>query len=109
MIPSNDKIANLAMRIAAEVYTGGCIDCGSSGVEFHEILKRQMRHTLGAVPCLLGVTLAPLCKKHHIIWTNNTTEEQIELLQRAAINSYELIKAQRDQLIALKARVATCK
>lgn len=104
-IPSNDKVAALSMKIAHEVYSGGCIDCGAHGVEMHEVLGRVMRHTLGAVPCILGVTLAPLCQKCHKYWVELTIGQQLKKLQYELFINNQLKEAQRDHLIALKARV----
>lgn len=107
-IPSNDKIASLALKIAGEVYTGGCIDCGSNGVEFHEILKRTMRPILGSTVAILGVTLAPLCQKCHRKWEKMTTDEQLRKLYVMMLEdggyAPDIGISQRDQLIALKSR-----
>lgn len=113
-IPSNEKLASMAMKIAHEVYAGGaCVECGSPGVEMHEIIRRQMRHILGAVPCLLGLTLVPLCPICHKKWDAMSIEKQIGRLQGIITdmepNGYALCIAQRDQLIALKARCHVCK
>lgn len=45
--PSNERMAAFAIKLAHEMYTGGCIDCGTPGVQMHEILGRTMRPILG--------------------------------------------------------------
>jgi hypothetical protein len=109
VIPSNDKLASLALKIAHEVYSGGCIDCGAPGVEMHEIIGRCMRPLLGSTVAILGVTLAPLCQKCHREWEKMASEEQLKRLSRKWVMDYDRNTYQRDQLIALKARAAVCR
>lgn len=115
-----EAAAALAIRLAHEVYEGGCIDCGGHGVEMHELYGRQMRKTLGAAVCILGVTLAPLCATCHRKWEKISLERQLEMLQELISPSednhpvivcrgYDLRLAQRDQLIALKARIGSAR
>lgn len=108
-IQSNEKLASLAISISHDVWDGGCIVCGKHPAEHHEILKRQMRETLGAAVCILGATLAPLCPIHHAEWSKLSIEKQIDMLHGHFMADMALQHAQRDQLIALKARAAVCK
>jgi len=107
-VPTPEAAAALAMKCAGEAWQGGCIVCGKPS-ELHEIQKRQMRSTMGAAVCILGANLAPLCSYHHRVFEKMSPDEQMEELQRYMMNSYELRKAQRDQLIALKARIGSAR
>lgn len=104
--PSPERMAALAMKCAGEAWQGGCIVCGQPS-ELHEIQKRQMRHTMGAAACILGANLAPLCPQHHREWEKLEQVEQMYMLHNIFIVNTGLRVAQRDQLIALKARVHT--
>ena len=109
-IPSNEKLASLAISIAHSVYSSSaCIECGDIGIEMHEIIKRQMRPILGAAVCILGVTLAPLCPTCHIKWAEMSLECQLAKLADIFACDEVLRQAQRDQLIAIRARAAVCK
>jgi len=108
-IPSNESLAKLSLKIAHEVYAAGCVECGKHGVEMHEILKRAMRPLLGSTVAILGVTLAPLCALDHQKWATMSIECQLAKLADIFACDEVLRQCQRDQLIALKARSATCK
>lgn len=75
----------------------------------HELYGRQMRKTLGSTVCILGATLAPLCPTCHIEWAGMSLENQLNKLSDIFACDEVLRIAQRDQLIALRARAATCK
>lgn len=107
-IASPEAMAALAMRCAGEAWNGSCIVCGNPA-ELHEIQKRQMRHTLGAACCILGANLAPLCQYHHSEWSKLSPEKQIDMLHCYFMSTKLLQFAQRDQLIALKARASVCR
>jgi hypothetical protein len=108
-VPSPERLASIAISIAHEVYSGGCICCEPKGYEMHELYGRQMRKTLGAAVCILGATLAPLCPICHIKWAGMSLENQLNKLSDIFACDEVLRIAQREQLIAIKARCHVCK
>jgi hypothetical protein len=101
----NETAAHIAIECAHELWYGkGCAMCDDSYFEMHEIYGRQFRKHLGALCCALGVTLIPVCKKHHAGIEKLTLEQQLHIVhtcQKASL----LRQIKIDHLIALKARL----
>jgi hypothetical protein len=101
MIPSNEKMAELALRLAHDMWADrGCAGCGGSGNQMHEILGRTMREILGPAVAILGSTCIPLCAKCHAEWEKMKTEAQIE----KAIAIWSWTRETALQLTALKSQ-----
>lgn len=100
LMKSNESMASIALQCAGELWGDmPCAICGKHGIQLHEIAGRQYRKYLGALDCILGLTLIPVCPKCHIEIENKTMIEQISIAQNKI--PYKITQL---QIEAIKAR-----